>query len=239
MTQDILSEMESDEVNSISDTTEATDVAGMIRNSYEYIIDNMDIPFESKLFSLDSLSDSSKPTHMKFPGAMRLVEWIKYNKEDVTGEADYTTIPYCTPEAFLDLVYKRNETDSNTISVVDVGGAELLIRTDKHPEVWTTFDDEHVVFDSHKLSIDSILQVNKTSCWGSIEKPFNLQDDFVPDLPSKFFTLLYNESKAEAFANFKEGNRRAERKSRRQTIKLSHDGKRNKETGEYYAFGRR
>lgn len=238
MVQDILSDLESDDVNSISDTEEAMQVATSIKNTYIYLVETFDIPFENKLFSLVALGDTDTPSHMKFPTIMRKIEWLKYNKEEVSGEARYRMIKYLSPEDFHNMVMSRVETDTNVISVTDVSGIQLLIRNDKQPDYWTTFDDEYVVFDSYDSSIDSTLQQSKSSCYGSLEKTFTMSDSFVPELPSKYFSMLYEEAKAQCFADLAEGNPRAERRSRRQQIKMQGSKAReDKQTG-YYAQGR-
>ena len=58
--QDILSSMDSDEVNSISDTVESMQVATILKNCYEELVANIELPEEYTLFHLDSSSDVSK-----------------------------------------------------------------------------------------------------------------------------------------------------------------------------------
>lgn len=49
--QDILSSMDSDEVNSISDTVESMQVATILKNCYEELVANIELPEEYTLFS--------------------------------------------------------------------------------------------------------------------------------------------------------------------------------------------
>jgi hypothetical protein len=62
MTQDILNDMDSDEVNSISDTVEAQQVANIIKTCYNEMISNRDWPHLRKLVQLDSLQTLRSPT---------------------------------------------------------------------------------------------------------------------------------------------------------------------------------
>jgi len=235
----ILSTTDGDLVNSINDTEEAYQAAECVQSSYEYLVETLDLPSENRLIQLTALADLTKPTHMRFPTAVRIIEWVKYNKEDTPGEAQWREVIFLEPTEFYETLAVRDETSSIVKSVTDFGGVELLVYNDRHPTYWTTFDEENIVFDSYNQDVDSTLQQSKTSCFGLVEKVFTLSDDFIPDLPSKFFNMLVEESKAEFSANYKEGNRRAETKSRRQQIKYQQDKHREKKEKGYYAFGRR
>ena len=54
LTQAILRALGSDEVNSISDTTEALDVANIVKEAYYTIISEIDFREQSGLFHLDA-----------------------------------------------------------------------------------------------------------------------------------------------------------------------------------------
>ena len=54
MTQDILSDMDSDEVNSITESVEALQVAQIIKTTYYNIIDGKDYAFLYELFQMDA-----------------------------------------------------------------------------------------------------------------------------------------------------------------------------------------
>ena len=77
MVQDIMSDMDSDEVNSINDSQEATQVAQLIKSTYYNIIDGRDMPFLYELFQLEALGDSSKPSHMRLPEDIIDLKFIK------------------------------------------------------------------------------------------------------------------------------------------------------------------
>ena len=52
MTQDILSDMDSDEVNSIATTSESLQIAQIIKTAYYNIIDGRDFPFLYEMFRM-------------------------------------------------------------------------------------------------------------------------------------------------------------------------------------------
>lgn len=78
MTQDILSSMSSDEVNSIGDSPEALQVAHIIRQKYFDIISRVDLTDHQQLFQLQPSTDPLSPVLMYVPDGISDVKWIKY-----------------------------------------------------------------------------------------------------------------------------------------------------------------
>lgn len=78
MVQNILSEMSSDEVNSISDTTESLQVANIVQTKFYDIIARGTFPLDNQLFQLNPSNDSTKPTLMLVPAGIGQIQWIKY-----------------------------------------------------------------------------------------------------------------------------------------------------------------
>ena len=62
--QDVLNDLDSDEVNSISDTVEATQIANVCRSVYYDVITTVDLPEHTELMTVTGLSDSSRPNFM-------------------------------------------------------------------------------------------------------------------------------------------------------------------------------
>jgi hypothetical protein len=207
--QDILSSMVSDEVNSITDTEESLAVAKIVRRTYYDMVSNKEVPEHKTLFNLTGLSDATKPTIMKIPDGITLVDIIKYDKRSsaTDSEVNFENVSYLKPEAYLDLTNSRDSTDSNTLTVQDAtytNNVKLLIRQDENPHWYTSFDDEHIIFDSHDKAIDSVLTDAKTQCWGTKEPTFTLSDSFVPDIDEDSFPMLYQASKVISFADIKQ-----------------------------------
>src|SRR6267154_3232567 len=82
MTQNILSGMSSDEVNSISDTTESLQVANIIQNKYRDIVAREGTVPYKRLFHLDSSGDANAPVLMYVPSDVSKVSWLKYFDSD-------------------------------------------------------------------------------------------------------------------------------------------------------------
>src|SRR5215831_12114775 len=76
--QTILSAMNSDEVNSIGDTSESLQVAECVRTSYHNMMGRYDLPEHNQPFQLTPSNDPTKPTLMYKPDGVNRVEWLKY-----------------------------------------------------------------------------------------------------------------------------------------------------------------
>lgn len=87
MTQDILSNMSSDEVNSISDTSESLQVATIIKQKYYDIVSRGDLPNHNQLFQLNGSLDQTKPTLMTVPDGIGRIEYIKYYDTNPLGSS--------------------------------------------------------------------------------------------------------------------------------------------------------
>lgn len=225
MTQKILSAMDSDEVNSINDTLEATQIAEVIESTYYNIISGKDWPHLFELFQLTASGDNTKPTHMSLPDTYLEIKWLKYNKRNSTDTKDkFEDVIYKDPEEFINLLNVRDETESNVTEVTDASGIVLKILNDIAPTYYTSFDNENIIFDSYDSGVNTTLISSKTQCYGKKEPTFTLSDSFVPDLPVAMFSYLLNESKATCFVEMKQTqNPKAEQHSITQRRRLSQD----------------
>lgn len=223
MTQDILSEMDSDEVNSISDTVESQQVAGIIKNCYNEMLSNRNWPHLRKLMSLDSLADLSKPNYLKLPKGTK--ELIVFNYDGATlhnTNITFNPVTYKEPDAFLRYISARNSASDDVVSVKDPSGITLLILKNKAPQFWTSFDDTYIVCDSYDAEVDDTLRSSKTQCLAYMESRWEHSDDAIPDLPEEAFAALEEEAKSTAFVVLKQMvNQKAEQKAGRQNRWLS------------------
>ncbi len=194
-TQDILDLMVSDEVNSISDTAEATIVAKIVLAAFKTMVSTRYWPHLNDLFQLDAFSDSETPTHFKVPDSIKKVTLVQYNKIRANEtRIRYEEIRWKEPDAFLRFINPRNNDNTNVTAVSDPTGIKLMIRNDCQPQYYTSFDDENIVMDAYDSSIDSTLQSSKTMAWGSIKPAFTLADDYSIDLPEEAESTLLEEA---------------------------------------------
>lgn len=224
MVQDVLHTLDGDTVSSISDTYEATQIARQFRTTFRELAAEYNLGAHEELVSLIPLSDPDFPTHFQIPENMHELKWLKYNKRevDVGDDSDlYQDVNYLDPKAFLDYTNGRNSTDSN-VQTVEYGTdlVKIYVLTDKHPEFWTSFDDEFIVCDSYFSDLDTSLQQSKVQALMSAMPPFTLTDAFVPDLPQNLFPLLYKTTEARCYALYKQTESpRLDREERWQRIR--------------------
>lgn len=240
LTQNILSAMDSDEVNSINDTVEAVQVAEIVQEVYENMIVELDLPARELVTNLAALGDTDRPNYMQLSDEIGVVEWIKYDKKtaaDTDVQLEY--VVYLEPTEFHNYTARRNEADTTVQAVTDFNGTKLLVLNDRNPTYWTSFDDEYIIFDSFDSTLESSLQAVKSAVMTTKFKTFTLTDTFIPDLPDKYFPLLFAEAKAMAFVQLKQvSNNKAERTSRTQRVKLQKDKQRTGADHAYNAHGR-
>lgn len=241
MTQDILSDMDSDNVNSISDTIESLQVAQIIETTYYELLNNRYWPHSADLIRLEASGTASRPTHMKIPDVVTVIHWIKYDKrESVADKKKLLPVEYIEPVKFVEYIYTRDSEDATVQSVTDPSNIVLLIKNDRAPTYWTSFDDEWVVMDSFNSDIDSTLQSSKTVAHGEKEPTWTTDDSFVPDLPVHAFPMLLAEAKSVCFSTLKQAaNPKAEQQSSRQRRYLALNKSKVTEGFSYPNYGRK
>ena len=225
LTQEVLSSLDGDEVNSISDTTESAQVATIIRRVYYDIISRSNLPEHFDLFELTASGDSSKPTLMYRPARVNQLIWLKYDKRLLGDTApNIQLVDYMPPTEFAKMMHALNLDDTDVLSfdhTISGDAVTFLYRNDKAPDWWTSFDDYTFVFDSFDDEIDDTLQKTKTVCYGLVDVEWTVNDAFIPDLDAQQFSLLVNEAKSLAWAELKQAQHaKAEQSARRQWIHL-------------------
>lgn len=242
MTQEILSSMDSDEVNAIDDTPESLQVATIIRRCYLDIASRLNLNEHFDFFKLTASGDSSLPTVMYRPDSVDQLLWIKYDKKLAASDpSDFKDVRYLEPQVFLERMFGLNSSETNvSTSTLTIGADDytLLYKTNSAPNYWTSVDDYTLLFDSYNSDLDTTLQNAKTHCYGLLNTSFTLSDTFVPDLDSQQFSLLINDAKALAWAELKQATHaRAERESKRQYVRALHNKRAlpsNHAYGEYF-----
>ena len=237
--QDVLSELNSDLVNSIDDTEEAVQVAKIARAVYDSLLAEYKFPTNEKLTKLDA-SVLGKPNYLKLPANVKDLIWLKYDCSiDNVGNPEYNNVMYVTPYEFITRVFNENA-DSPTAIYVDENGTQLPIKTDSHPSYYTSFDDEYIVFNSFDITVDTEVQASKSVAYAEVKAPFNItSNSYTPPIPEHLFPLYLNEVKSNAYVTLKQvQNPLIDRQARR----LRYSFQKNKQRmGEdkRVAFGRR
>jgi len=208
ITQDILSSMDSDEINSITDTVESDQVVTVIKTVYDDILSRSGLASEKILFNLTASGDNTKPVLMTKPSNVINVNWVQYNCIQ-TGDTDPNWIDMTYVPIHDFMIMTNNMTPSTTdvdsfSHTVNGFTFSFNYRNDRRPTYYTTFDDNTVVFDSFDSAVDTTLQTSKTLCSGTRDFTFTKDDGWVPELPPDKFALLLAEAKSLAWAELKQ-----------------------------------
>lgn len=220
MVQNILSAMDSDEVNSIHDTVESQQVAEVVKETYYDLFSDLYVPEHTTFLKLQGLGSLTKPNVLKMPDNLVELSWVKY--KDSATERFYR-LQYCNPEDYLEIVLKNKSTTANVQLVTLDNGLTFYVKKDKTPQFYTIIDDEFLLTDSYDAAVDATLQASKTLVWGQQEPSWTAADSFVPSLDSQHFPLLLSESKSVCFVNIKQiANQKEEQRSRRHRISFQY-----------------
>jgi len=231
--QSILSDMDSEEVNSISDTTEAQQIASVVEDTYYNIIAARYIPEHNSLLNLTSNSDTARPTHFQYPSNIKNIERVEYNV-GTSGSPNYKEIFFLEPAEFLD---RMNEGGLNVTSVS--GNVNLYVSTDRPPTYYTSFDDNYIVMDSYDSSVEATLSQSKTRAYGQQIPDFLQADFFEPDLDNVLMPLLLAEAKSTCFSLFKGGpDPKVEQASRRLKSYIQNDQYKIRKSNTRNSYGR-
>ena len=204
MVQSILSDMDSEPVNSISDSIEAQQIASIIEDTFYNIITGKNIPDHQKLIKLTSLSSTARPTHFEYPTNTKELISVKYNVTKTSGKFEWQEIEFVDPLTFIS---RMPYLQTGFISVLEpVSSVPLVIANDTMPTYYTSFDDTYIIMNAYDASIDSVLQSSKTLCYGSVFPTFTISDAFEPDLDETMLPYLLAESKSACFSLFKGGS---------------------------------
>lgn len=240
LVQSILSDLNSDEVNSISDTVESLQVANILKNTYFAMMATRNWPHLRKSIELDGLGNLNKPTHMKLPSGTKELVFVNYNKQK-TGETRlrYEEVKYIDPDAFLRRCNQLNSDNADVETVDDFSGVKLLIQNDKAPSYYTTFDDEYLIFDSYDSEDDSTLVSSKVQAMAYITPSWEMVDEFIPDMPAEAFPMLLSEAQsASSYRLNQTADQKAEQESVRQDRWLSRKSRRVANGIRYPSYGR-
>lgn len=214
--QAALNVMDSDEVDSIGDTTEATQVAELLLDIYFELVNRQEWSFLKGALLVTSAGDTAAPTKLSLPENCKRVKVLKYNI-DTSGGYQSRDLKYLSPELFL-MRFSTNSSDGNRLLVNPAENLHFYVMTTQMPSFWTSFDDEHIWCDAYDSSIESTLTTAKIGSWGDRIPTFNVEDTFVPFLPDHMIPLLQHTLNQAAMQTFKQmDSKMDEIRVRRQT----------------------
>ena len=199
MVQSILSDMDAEDVDSISDTVEAQQIGSVIEDTYYNIIAGREIPEHRKLSTITSLSNSAKPTHFTYPANTKSLAKLSYNV--TTGSTpSWREIKYVQPDYFLE-----NMDEADLLVETVSGAVKIYVTSDAMPTYYTSFDDYHIIMNAYDATVETTLQNSKTRAYITEFPTFSQTDAHVPDIDETMFPYLLAEAKSTCFSLFKSG----------------------------------
>jgi hypothetical protein len=225
-TQNILSALGSDEVNSIGDTTESLQVAEIVKTTFFNMASRANLPDQTKPYQLDPSLSLTEPNLMFIPDGAKSLEWVKYFDSTVDAN-NYKYVTILPMQQFADYVNGYSVTDINVDTLtlsIDGEVFRFNYKNDTQPRFCTVIRNFYVVFDSFNNTLDDTLQASKTMCYGLASPIWQMEDNFIPELDDQQVALLLNEAKSLAFFELKQlPHTKAEQEARRQWSSLQKD----------------
>lgn len=203
--QDILSDADGDEVNSIGDTVESEQLATIIKNEFLDIADNMDLEHHKETVALTA-TGSSTPATMTRPEGLYDIAWIMYDKRAAAGDdPSFDDVHYLPTKDFIKIVSSLNASDT-TVDTQTLNGVVYNCYNDRAPTYYTFINGyDTIVFDAYDSALETNLQASKSIANGIQRPTLTIADSTVPDLPQHQMSLLKNRARAMYFDLFKDG----------------------------------
>lgn len=238
MVQNIASAMDTDEINSITDTVESLQIAEVIKETFYEQFNNIFIPEHQKLFQLESVSDVTRPNYLRIPDDIAKISWVKYYDYGLLTYRPH--MDYLPPEEFFERMLQYYSAPADWLTAVtDTSGIVYNVPNNTSPGTYTILDDEFLVFDGYDLVNETTMQGVRSVAYGTASFEFAMEDDFVPPLDANLFPLLLAEAKSTCFINLKQiSSSKEEQRARRQRIRMQNDQFRSKTAqSEYWSRG--
>lgn len=238
--QSVMASLGSDGVNSIYDTTESEDVAVIARDVFYDMITWDTWPSTMKLITLESASNSEAPTVVRMKDNCRFIEYATYLVEE-HGNTYFRELCYLEPRVFLEktnLYLQDEHVKSEGYGIVNTF---VPVKTDKEPQYYTSFDNEHIIMDSVNLEVESNIQSSKLRVYACVIPDFDIDDKYVLPIPTQLMNLYMSELKnAAAYYINQQENPLEQKKSLRHLVNLRNNSDRmvneqeeNYPTGQY------
>lgn len=241
LVQAILSAMDSDEVNSIGDTTESYQIALLLRDVYYDLAVDLKLSEHEGLIPLMSSGDSTKPLLVTLPENAAKIYDIKYNNQGITDpEPWYNEVTFIPLQEFINRQNGLSSTAVNSavgVMSVTLNGVTYTFPYYKNamPQFYTHLDTTNILFDSFDNTVDSTIVTSKILSTGRMYPTFTISDSFVPQLDASQFSYFRNKAMVRAFNNFKQTmNQEAMSETRRQKIALQSNRDRTEDTPAIY-----
>jgi hypothetical protein len=234
-----------EEINSISDSPDAEQIAQIAQDSYYELLNQSDWPHTIRLGQLESVGDADKPNYLRIPDEVTRIDTFKYDAT-LTDDDDLPVdlieikdVKWISPVEFLHLTQSRNTEVDEIETITDFNGVRYHVYNDRAPSYWTSFDDVYVVCDAYNSDVESTLQGNKSQALMKWIENVVITDDLLISAPSHFFQTWLAETKSTAFIYMKqETSPKDEQRARRGLAVLRRNSSRTNQDDGKVRYGR-
>jgi len=213
----------SDEIDSIDETIEASEIMTIFKRTIDGIISRKTWEFTSdRIRQLDAREDGSTQLNtLQIPDDVARINCLKY-KDTNASTTKFTEITYMQPCEFIEFVQSRNSADSNVTAIANDDGVAINVVTDAPPTRWTSFDEEIITFDAYdatkgtgNLIADSVIIADIIPVNDFTDPTATLK------MPERMETLIFNEALSTCNYILRQTrDPRADRLARRQHVSL-------------------
>lgn len=240
MVQDVLNDIDSDEVNSIDDTVEATQVAAIVKSTYFAMMSSRNWPHLRKSIQVFPTANLEQPTHMYVADDIKELSFINYDTRKAGAtRAVFLPMSWREPEDFLRLTNAYNSDAANVTTVLETSQVDINIMNDRSPTFYTSFDDDTLIFNAIDLARESNLTSTSVQAMAYVMPKWTPSDDFIPDLPEGGFSALVEEAKSRASLKLRQvADQKSEQEARRQQKWLARKSRRVQNGIRYPNYGR-
>lgn len=224
-----------DEIDSLGETIEATEIANILSDAYEEIISRRSWEFlTGRVRQLDVRAGGSTQLNtLTIPADVTRVVCVKYRSD--SSVESYKVLTYLTACGFVEKVQARNPADDNITTIVNEDGVNLFILTDKAPQYYTSFDEELITFDGYDSTRGTGNLIADSVIIADVMPIVDFTDaSAVLPIPERMEQLIYNEAISICSIRLRQTvDPKAESTARRQRIALRElEPRTNKDTEE-------
>lgn len=219
--QDLMYDLDSDEIDSIEDSPESIQIARKVENVYWDLVTRLKMKEFTTWYQLEPSIDTDTPAIMFMPDSALSLDSLEYNTSEDIDHPRFTPMKRLPLDKFLEMT--RSFSVDSTTGYQGIASQNEIFsvpyKNNQMPKYYTTFDDDTLVFDAVKITVDDTLVGSKTKALGRVLPAFSLTDDFIPPLDEQFWPLFYQECKKSAFIDTKQmDNPDADNRARKQWI---------------------
>lgn len=196
--QNILSDMDSDGVNSISDTLESEQVAQCVATIFEQIQTEWDLPEQVKMYRLGNTTDATNgKTRLLLADASVTLHSLLYNNKRLSGgDPAYTPLRLVSNDEFLGHTINSAGEDQQWPEDANL---VFRVRNDRGPNMVTLVGTRTLVADAYLADKEATLQSSSAVGYGGVEPGLVIDDDTIIDLDGILMPLLERNASELAF----------------------------------------